>query len=265
MTALAPAASLTLGVGLIGAAYASESMLVVAAVVGAASVLVAGAPRRPGVVYLVAGGLGALGLIVLTPLVGADSGNTLLVGPELPVVDTEVTLQELARGAVLGGRLLAVTLIVGLVVAMTDGDRLHDRVAQLAPRSALLIALSARLLPTLEADARALSERHRLRGEQMGGRWSHRVRGAARLATPLAAASLERSLDITEAMVARGGLAGRATPADWPPLTRTEWLVAIGGAVVVGLAGATAVVGVSPIALAVCAPLAAIVAIGAWR
>jgi len=102
-----------------------------------------------------------------------------------------------------------------------------------APRSALTVALAARLLPTLERDARAISETARLRGLDLRrGSWAARARRGAPLALPLLGRAGAR-LDVAEAMVARGYAAGPRTRAARTPLRRTEWgVLAVGCALV---------------------------------
>ena len=68
-----------------------------------------------------------------------------------------------------------------------------------ARRSVLAMALATRLVPTLERDAAGLVEALRGRGVEVTG-----ARGRARLLAPLLAGSLERALNLAEAMEARG-------------------------------------------------------------
>src|SRR5207244_1812733 len=76
--------------------------------------------------------------------------------------------------------------------------------ARLARRSVLAVALATRLVPTLERDAAGMLEALRGRGVRVAG-----ARGYARLASPLLSGSLERGLNLAEAMEARGyGRAG---------------------------------------------------------
>ena len=109
-------------------------------------------------------------------------------------------------------RLFAVAALVGALLAHIDADRLQAQVARVAPRSALTCALAARLMPTLERDARAIAETARLRGVALSdGRWGPAPAAAAPLAIPLLGSSLERGLDVAEAMTARGYGAGPRT------------------------------------------------------
>jgi energy-coupling factor transport system permease protein len=145
-----------------------------------------------------------------------------------------------------------------------DADRLQAQVARVAPRSALACALAARLMPTLERDARAIAETARLRGVALAdGRWTGRARRAAPLALPLLASGLERGLDVAEAMTARGYGSGPRTRLAEPGLGGRERAVLAIGVALAALAAATVALGLaayayyptldSPLAPAPCA------------
>jgi energy-coupling factor transport system permease protein len=94
-------------------------------------------------------------------------------------------------------------------------------------RSPVAVGLATRLVPLLERDARDL--RLALRGRNV-------ELGAVRQLSPLLAGSLERGLNLAEAMEARGyGRVGR-TRAPRPPWHVVDWLalVAAVALVVVG-------------------------------
>jgi energy-coupling factor transport system permease protein len=107
----------------------------------------------------------------------------------------------------------------------------HDRLLQ-SVRFARPAALATRLLPTLERDAAGFVESLRARGVEVTG-----VRGRAELLSPLLASSLERGLNVAEAMEARGyGRPGRSgLPA---PPWRARDVAAVALAVAVVAAGA---------------------------
>jgi energy-coupling factor transport system permease protein len=116
----------------------------------------------------------------------------------------DVTSEELREAAVQALRLGAVGLAFAAYALLLDHDRLV-RAAGFARRTALGVALATRLVPTLERDAAGLVEALRGRGVEVAG-----ARGRARLLSPLLAGSLERGLNLAEAMEARGyGRAGR--------------------------------------------------------
>ena len=126
-------------------------------------------------------------------------------------------------------RLAAVTLAFAVYALLLDHDSLL-RSARFARKSALVVALATRLVPTLERDVRGLVEALRGRGVEVEG-----VRGRARLVSPLVAGSLERALNLAEAMEARGyGRAGatRAPTPRWRSLDRLALVAAV--AVVLG-------------------------------
>jgi energy-coupling factor transport system permease protein len=227
---LAPLPVIALAAGGATLAFASEQPAIVFGVLAGALVLYRLAPRRASAIYLLGGAVSALGLILMTPFVSAGGDHIVVRGPEVAVLDTEITLEELAAGAISGARILAVTLLIGALLAQMDGDRLLAMVSRLAPRSAVVCALSARLLPTLERDAAGIAESARLRGLDLGGgRRLARARRAAPLVLPLLGASLERGLDVAEAMAARGYGRGVATRLPEPATTAGERALALIG------------------------------------
>jgi energy-coupling factor transport system permease protein len=162
-------------------------------------------------------------------------------GPHVPVLDTQITTEEVAFGAAAGMRVAASALAVAAFVRLVDADLLLRAVARVAPLSALIAALSTRMLPALERDAAGIVLAARARAARIRS-----ARAAAGLMGPLLAGSLERSLAVAEAMEARGyGGPGRTRAPERPTTARERAVTAIGaaatGLVVAGLAsGATA-------------------------
>jgi len=189
------------------------------------------APRARRWPYLV-GALGsALSVFLISPLVSQQGSHVLWEGPRIPVVGLlDVTSEELATGGVQALRLAAVGLAFAAYVLLLDLDRLLQA-AGFARRSVLAVGLATRLVPTLERDAAGFIEALRGRGIEVRG-----MRGRARLLSPLLAGSLERALNLAEAMEARGfGRAGR-TRAPGLPWSRLDRL-ALGAALLL-VAGA---------------------------
>jgi len=151
-------------------------------------------------------------------------------GPVVPVLgQLDVTTEELADAAIQAVRLAAVTLAFAAYALLLDHDSLL-RSARFARKSALVVALATRLVPTLERDVRGLMEALRGRGVEVEG-----VRGRARLVSPVVSGSLERALNLAEAMEARGyGRMGatRAPSPPWRSLDRLALVTAV--AVVLG-------------------------------
>jgi energy-coupling factor transport system permease protein len=190
------------------------------------------APRSRRWPYLLGTLTSSLGLFLLSPLAASIGSHPLWTGPTLPVLGTlDVTSEELREAAVQALRLAAVGLAFAAYALMLDHDRLV-RAAGFARRTTLGVALATRLVPTLERDAAGLVEALRGRGVEVAG-----ARGHARLLSPLLAGSLERGLNLAEAMEARGyGRPGRTRVPEpaWSPRDR----LAMAGALLLVTAGA---------------------------
>ena len=169
-------------------------------------------------------------VFLLSPLLQSTGYHVLWSGPSVPVLgQLDVTTEELRLAALNALRLAAVGLAFAVYALLLDHDRLIA--ASTGRRSVLAAALATRLVPTLERDASGLVEALRGRGLAPEG-----LRGHAALLSPLLAGSLERGVNLAEAMEARGfGRAGR-TRLPSPPWRALDWaaLVATALAVVVG-------------------------------
>ena len=222
----APGPLCLLGLAAIVIAFSTDHPLVLGAVAIGAVALFVAAPGRPSRLFLLGGAISGITLAILNPFVSAQGDLILWRGPEIPIIDLEVTLEEVAAGIAIGVRLFAVAVIIGALLAHMDADRLQAQVARVAPRSALTCALAARLMPTLQRDARAIVETARLRGVALAdGGWTQRARHSAPLALPLLGSSLARGLDVAEAMTARGYGAGPRTRIPESGYTRVERIV----------------------------------------
>lgn len=159
----------------------------------------------------------ALMVFLVSPLVQHLGTHIVWTGPDLPVFgQLDVTGEELEVALFQAVRLAAVALAFSAYALLLDHDRLIQA-AGFARRSVLAVGLATRLVPTLERDVRGLVEALRGRGVEVRGLWSR-----ARLLSPLVANSLERGLNLAEAMEARGyGRPGR-TRTPRPPWTRVD-------------------------------------------
>ena len=199
----APAAALLAALGA-SALLASHAASVAAIAVLLLAVCLR-APARRRWPYLV-GILGSAGAVLtITPFVETIGSHPLWVGPTVPVLGSlDITSEELAAGATQALRLAAVGFAFAAYALLLDHDRLVQA-AGFARRSVLAVALATRLVPTLERDAAGLVEALRGRGLEVSG-----LRARARILSPLIAGSLERALNVAEAMEARGfGRPGR--------------------------------------------------------
>jgi energy-coupling factor transporter transmembrane protein EcfT len=226
-----PTAAAALLGGLAAAALLAQRTASVAAIAGLLLAVCLRAPAGRRRLYLV-GAIGSgLAVVLLTPFVETIGSHPLWSGPTVPVLGhLDVTSEELRNGLFQGLRLTAVALAFSAYALLLDHDRLVQA-AGFARRSVLAIALATRLVPTLERDAAGLVEALRGRGVEVTG-----LRGRARLLSPLLAGSLERALNLAEAMEARGfGLPGatRALRPGWSVLDRAA-LGAAAGLIVIG-------------------------------
>jgi energy-coupling factor transporter transmembrane protein EcfT len=209
---MSPAPAAALLAGLAAAALLADRIVSVAAIAVVLLLVCLRGPAGRRRLYLV-GALGSgLAVFLLTPFVSTIGWHVLWSGPSVPVLGRlVVTREELHNWLFQGLRLTAVGLAFAAYALLLDHDRLVQA-AGFARRSVLAIALGTRLVPTLERDAAGLVEALRGRGVEVTG-----ARGRARLVAPLLAGSLERALNLAEAMEARGYGRPGATRAPRPP------------------------------------------------
>ena len=219
-----PVAAAALLAALVAAALLAHRTVSVAAITVLLLLVCLRAPAGRRWPYLV-GAIGSgLAVVLVTPFVETIGSHPLWTGPTVPVLgQLDVTSEELRNGLFQGLRLTAVALAFSAYALLLDHDRLVQS-ARVARRSVLAVALATRLVPTLERDAAGLVEALRGRGVEVAG-----VRGRARLLSPLLAGSLERALNLAEAMEARGyGRPGatRAPRPGWSARDRAALVIA---------------------------------------
>src|SRR6478609_3405917 len=187
------------GALLVGSVALSNPFAIAACAAAAGALLWASPPPRAMYVWFAA--TSALLVFLVNPFVSVQGLTPIWSGPQIPLLDTEITQEELVFGIAAGLRLIGSAMAVAAFVRLADGDRVLAALARVAPRSAMIAAL--------EQDATGLAMASRSRAAQL-----HRRRPAAALAAPLVGLSLERSLMLAEAMEARGygGTARTRTP-----------------------------------------------------
>jgi len=228
---VSPAPAAALLAGLAAAALLADRTISVAAIVLLLLLVCLRAPAPQRRFFILGALLSGLGVFLVSPLVATIGSHVLWSGPTVPVLGRlDVTREELQEALFQGLRLTAVALAFSAYALLLDHDRLVQS-ASFARRSVLAIALATRLVPTLERDAAGLVEALRGRGVEVTG-----VHGRARLLSPLLAGSLERALNLAEAMEARGYGRPGATRSPKPSWGARERLaLALGlAAVVVG-------------------------------
>jgi len=143
-------------------------------------------------VVTVGGARGATTLLRLPAIRLPDwLGGVVLGGP--------ITAEALAWGATRGLAIWALMMLFGAFNALVD----HYRLLRLAPRSlfhaGLAVTIAVAFVPGLVRSAAEIAQAQRARGHRFGGPASWLA-----LVAPLLAGSLERSLQLAEALDARG-------------------------------------------------------------
>jgi energy-coupling factor transport system permease protein len=223
-----PAAAIALLGALAAAAFLVDRLAILVLLTFVLLAVCLRAPRGRRRVYLLGTLISAGGVFVLTPFFETLGSHPVWSGPIVPVLgQLDVTREELVSAAENALRLASVGLAFAAYALLLDHDRLLS-----AARFARPAALATRLVPTLERDAAGFVEALRGRGVEVGG-----LRGRAALLSPLLASSLERGLNLAEAMEARGyGRPGRTSVPAPPWRSRDYAAVALAVLIVTGSA-----------------------------
>ncbi len=231
MRQLAPLAVIAWFLPLVIAATVATHPAILLVLVAAGFALLAVAPGGARVSTALAGSLGVM-MVLVTPLSMADGDLILVDGPNVGVLDLQITAEELLAGLASAARIVATVTLVTAAIRLVDADRAEARLARVAPSSTLAVALAGRLLPLLAADGRALLESAEIRGVATTARPVRTaIRNGATLAVPFVATGVERALDQAELLAVRGIGSGPATHSLERPLTAPERALAGLGAV----------------------------------
>jgi energy-coupling factor transporter transmembrane protein EcfT len=211
----------------------------------------------------------AISLFVLMAAINVlvnHRGDTVLIrGWEMPVLgNTDVTLESLVEGMVLGLRVVVAVVVFGVYSACVDPDRVLRALRPVARRSAMSAGLVTRMVPLAVSDGARLREAASLRGP------GAEPVGRAALARRLVEGSLDRAVDVAATLELRGhSLPGRATPRREP--SRDSRVVAATGIAILAVTSAAGLAGVGefeafpgvkldagPVTLALCAVVIAL-------
>jgi energy-coupling factor transport system permease protein len=222
---------------LVGFVYSSPLVLLAAIAATVLAGYAAGAGRAVRASLRLA--LPLLLFMVLINVLVSHRGDTVLVrGWEMPVLGTtDITLESLAAGAVIGLRVVAVVLVFAVYSACVDPDRVLRALRPVARRSAMTAGLVTRMAPLAAADGARLREAAALRGP------AAEPVGRAALARRLVEGSLDRAVDVAATLELRGHSlpvrpqARREPSRDDAPLILTGAAIVLAG-VVARIAGA---------------------------
>ena len=174
------------------------------------------------------------GLVIaaVNALVARDGLTVIIRLGDLPIVGhTDITLEAIVAGALLGLRAAVLIMCGALYTAAVDPDQILRAFRRISFRSALSASLATRLVPVLMRDSRRLADAQRCRP----GRPPSRVA----LLRATTNGVLDRALDVAAALEVRGYGSGRRPPRVARPWGRHDVAFALAAAMLL----ATALVG----------------------
>lgn len=155
----------------------------------------------------------AAATLVINPVVSREGTTVLWRGPTVPVVGRlDITMEAVLFGAGMALRLSAVIWAFALLSLIMDPDRALGLLKGRGSRSALLSALTLRMVPTAMRDSSEILDANRARGvvRDSGSRLQI-LKSRVPLLLRLAETSLDRGVSLAEAMEARAYGSGRRT------------------------------------------------------
>lgn len=117
-----------------------------------------------------------------------------------PFGQVDLTVEALIYGAILGARIVVVTLAFALFTACVDPDELLRLFRRISFRSALTAALATRLVPVLARDARRLEMARTCRADGGGDGVAAKVA----VLRAVASGALDRAVDVAATLEVRG-------------------------------------------------------------
>jgi len=117
-----------------------------------------------------------------------------------PFGQVDLTVEALIYGAILGARIVVVTLAFALFTACVDPDELLRVFRRISFRSALTAALATRLVPVLARDAQRLGMARKCRADGGGEGAAAKVAVLRAVAT----GALDRAVDVAATLEVRG-------------------------------------------------------------
>lgn len=147
-------------------------------------------------------------IIVINALVSCHGNHVLVIAPfTLPVLGrTVITLEAIAFSAVMAMKLLVIISAFAFINLTVHPDDIMSVLIKmkLPYKSVLVTSLSTRFIPCLIEDMQRINDAYRTRGVLLDtGNWARRLKNQAGIIIPLLSNSLDRSVQIAEAMEAR--------------------------------------------------------------
>jgi energy-coupling factor transport system permease protein len=154
-----------------------------------------------------------LAATIINPLVSRYGATVIWRGPGVPVFgQLYITAEALAYGAGMGLRLSAMIWVFALMTLTVDPDSVLGLLKGRGSKSALVSALTMRMVPTMMNDAGELLDAQRARGLALdgGSRWSVFM-SRLPLVKRILSTSLDRGIGLAEAMESRAYGSGNRT------------------------------------------------------
>jgi energy-coupling factor transport system permease protein len=150
----------------------------------------------------------AAAVILINALVSSHGTHILYQAPfHLPLVGAPViTLEAIIYGAVMSLRLVAIiSAFAILTFTVNPDDMMLAMIKMRLPYKSVLVAtLSARFIPTLLDDVARITDVQRSRGLELDrGRLTQRIKSRTAIVTALLSNSLDRAVQVAEAMESR--------------------------------------------------------------
>ena len=149
-----------------------------------------------------------LAIIIINALVSQHGTHLLFEAPfHLPVIGTPViTIEAIFFGIAMSLRILTIISAFTLITFTIHPDDLMVSMIKLKVpyKSVLVTSLSTRFIPTLIDDMECISAVHRSRGVELDkGHLQQRIKNRALIIIPLLSNSLDRAVQVSEAMESR--------------------------------------------------------------
>ncbi|MDD5591196.1 MAG: energy-coupling factor transporter transmembrane component T [Dehalococcoidales bacterium] len=153
-------------------------------------------------------------IILINALVSSNGSSVIYTFPfQMPVMGTPViTLEAIFYGMAMSLRLLAIISAFAILTFTVHPDDLMLAMikVKLPYKSVLVTSLSTRFIPTLIDDTQRITDVQRSRGLDLDkGKFTRRLRSRASIVTALLSNSLDRAVQVAEAMESRAFGTGR--------------------------------------------------------
>ena len=149
-----------------------------------------------------------ISIIVINALVSYNGEHILVSAPfTLPVMGRPViTVEAMVYGAAMASKLIVIISAFTFVNLTVHPDDIMSVFLKMKfpPKSVLVTSLSTRFIPCLIEDVERISDAYRTRGVVLDtGNWLRKIKNRAGTIIPLLTNSLDRALQVAEAMEAR--------------------------------------------------------------